>query len=76
MAMLVKSMTAAVALAFIACGDPKYQPPAIVVTFSPYLPPPFAQHRLHDWHHSRRYERPQECRREFHLRPRRGLWLV
>jgi hypothetical protein len=31
-------MVAAVAL--IACGDPKYQPPAIVVTFSPYFPPP------------------------------------
>ena len=37
-AMIVTSMTAAVAL--IACGDPKYQPPAIVVTFSPYFPPP------------------------------------
>jgi hypothetical protein len=39
-AMAVTSMTAAVAIAFIACGDPKYQPPAIVVTFSPYFPPP------------------------------------
>ncbi len=39
-AMLVTSMIAAVAVAFIACGDPKYQPPAIVVTFSPYFPPP------------------------------------
>jgi hypothetical protein len=37
-AMIVTSMTAAVAL--IACGDPKYQPPAIVVTFSPYSPLP------------------------------------
>ena len=41
-AMLVTSMTAAVAVALIACGDPKYQPPAIVVTFSPYSPPPAA----------------------------------
>ena len=39
-AMLVTSMIAALAVAFIACGDPKYQPPAIVVTFSPYFPPP------------------------------------
>jgi|SRR5208282_564005 hypothetical protein len=39
-AMLVTSMTAAVAVALIACGDPKYQPPAIAVTFSPYFPPP------------------------------------
>ena len=37
-AMLVTSMTAAVALT--ACGDTKYQPPAIAVTFSPYFPPP------------------------------------
>ncbi len=39
-AMLATSMTAALAVAFIACGDPKYQPPTIVVTFSPYFPPP------------------------------------
>jgi hypothetical protein len=39
-AMAVTSGAAAVALALIACGDPKYQPPAIVVTFSPYFSPP------------------------------------
>ncbi len=32
-------MIAAVAI-LIACGDPKYQPPAIVVTFSSSFPPP------------------------------------
>src|SRR5271167_1658273 len=26
----------------VACGDPKYQPPAIVVTFSSEFPPPSA----------------------------------
>jgi hypothetical protein len=26
--------------ALVACGDPKYQPPAIVVTFDPNFPPP------------------------------------
>src|SRR5208282_396371 len=36
----------------------------------------FAQHRLHDRHRSSRCERPQEWRREFHLRPRQRLWLV
>jgi hypothetical protein len=41
-AMAVTSGAAAVALALIACGDPKYQPPAIVVTFSPYFSPPTA----------------------------------
>ena len=36
MAMLVTAMLAAL----IDCGDPKYQPPAIVVTFDPnFLPP-------------------------------------
>jgi len=38
-AMIVASMTVTVAVALIACGDPKYQPPAIVVTFSPISPP-------------------------------------
>jgi hypothetical protein len=28
--------------AMVACGDPKYQPPAIVVTFSTGFPPPTA----------------------------------
>ena len=28
--------------ALVACGDPKYQPPAIVVTFSTGFPPPTA----------------------------------
>jgi len=41
-AMIVTSVTVTVAVALIACGDPKYQPPAIVVTFSPYFPPPTA----------------------------------
>jgi hypothetical protein len=30
----------AMVAALVACGDPKYQPPAIVVTFDPNFPPP------------------------------------
>jgi len=40
MAVTSGAAAVAVALALIACGDPKYQPPAIVVTFSPYFSPP------------------------------------
>jgi predicted small lipoprotein YifL len=35
-AVIVLAMIAAL----VACGDPKYQPPAIVVTFDPNFPPP------------------------------------
>jgi predicted small lipoprotein YifL len=33
-------LAAAMLAALMACGDPKYQPPAIVVTFDPNFPPP------------------------------------
>ncbi len=33
---------AIMAAAIVGCGDPKYQPPAIVVTFSNVFPPPTA----------------------------------
>jgi hypothetical protein len=40
---IAKTIMAAAAIAsLIACGDPKYQTPAIVVTFSPTSPPPTA----------------------------------
>ncbi len=35
-------VAAAMLTAVVACGDPKYQPPAIVVTFSTEFPPPTA----------------------------------
>lgn len=35
-------MAMAAIAALVACGDPKYQPPAIVVTFSTGFPPPAA----------------------------------
>jgi hypothetical protein len=39
--MVATGLTAtAMFVALVACGDPKYQPPAIVVTFSGEFPPP------------------------------------
>jgi hypothetical protein len=35
-------LTTAMVVALVACGDPKYQPPAIMVTFSTEFPPPTA----------------------------------
>jgi len=39
--LIAKAMLATATIAaLVACGDPKYQPPAIVVTFDPNFPPP------------------------------------
>ena len=41
--LIAQVITAAVIIAILAaCGDPKYQPPAIAVTFSTEFPPPTA----------------------------------
>jgi len=42
MATIVGTVTMAMIIFLVACGDPKYQPPAIVVTFSTEFPPPSA----------------------------------
>lgn len=36
------TLAAAAIAALVACGDPKYQPPAIIVAFSTGFPPPTA----------------------------------